>query len=246
MHMYHIFYMTYTVLLVFSCVFTVFSLQKHEFLVHVTKIYQNTHVPYIIHEKHCFASVFMCFQCVFTAETCTFGTYHIYIFKYICTIYSTWNALFCKCFHVFSLCFHCRNIYFWYISHVFIKIHMNHIFYMKCTVLLVFSCVFTAETCTFGTLYLYTKINMYHIFLMKSAVLLVFSCVFTVILLQKHVLLVHITYIYLNTYVQYILHEMLSFASVFKCFHYVFTAETFTFGTFHMNLPKYTCTIYST
>jgi hypothetical protein len=153
-HMYHILYMKYTVLLVFSCVFTMFSLQNHLLLVH--------------------------FSC---------------IPKYTCTIYSTWNAQFCSCFHVFSLCFHCRNINFWYISFKFTRIHMYHIFCMKCTVLLVFSlcfpckniyfwyishvyqnthvpyilhemhcfasvfmcfyCVFTAETCTFGTFYMF-------------------------------------------------------------------------------------------
>jgi hypothetical protein len=66
-HMYHIFYMIFTVLLGFSCAFTVFSLQKHEFWVHFTWIYQNTQVLYILHEMHCFASVFnvlsMCFYC---------------------------------------------------------------------------------------------------------------------------------------------------------------------------------------
>jgi hypothetical protein len=202
-HMYHIFYMKCTVLLLFSCVFTVFYLQKHVLLVHFTYIpkytctiystwnaqfclcfhvfslcfycrnmyfwyishvyKKHTHVPYILHEMHNFASVFMCFHCVF----CVFSiqkhvllVHFTCITKYTCTIYSTWNAQFCFCFHVFSLCFHCRNMYFWYISHVNTKIHMYHIFYMKCTVLLVFLCVFT-----------------------------VFS-------LQKHVLLVHVTCIY--------------------------------------------------
>jgi hypothetical protein len=98
-----------TVLLVFSCVFTVFSLQKHELLVHSTWIYQNTHIPYILHEMHCLASVFMCFHCVFTAETCTFGTNHIYIeiHMYQCkTVHfmcSPWNALFCIGTCVFTL-----------------------------------------------------------------------------------------------------------------------------------------------
>jgi hypothetical protein len=109
----------------------------------------------------------------------------------------------------FLLWFYCRNMYFLYISHVYTKIHMNHIFYMKCTVLLVF------------------------------------SCVFTVILLQKHVILVHVTCIYQNTHVPIILHEIHSFASIFMCFHCVFTAKTNTFGTFYMYIPKYTCTIYS-
>jgi hypothetical protein len=148
-HMYHIFYKKCTVLLVFSCVFTVFSLQKHELLIHFTWIYQNTHVPYIPHEMHCFPSVFMCFHCVFTAEICFFGTFHMLIPKYTWTMYSTWNALFCLCFHVCSLCFHCRNSNLWYISHEFTKIHMYHIFYMKCTVSLVFSLCFHCKNIDF-------------------------------------------------------------------------------------------------
>jgi hypothetical protein len=186
--MYHIFYMKCTALLVFSGVFTVLSLQKHEFLVHFTWIYQNTHVPYIPHEMHCFASVFMCFHCVFTAETCTFSTYHIYLLKYTCTIYSTCTVLlvfscvftvislkkhellvhftwiyqnthvqyllhekhiFCYCFHVFSLCFHCKNIYFWYISHLYQKRHVPYILHKMhsfAIVFMYFHWVFTAET----------------------------------------------------------------------------------------------------
>jgi hypothetical protein len=156
-HIYHIFYMKCRVLLVFSCVLTVFSLQEHVLLVHITCIYWNTHVPYILHEMQCFAYVFMCFHYVLTKETCTFGTFHLYT-----------------------------------------KIHMYHIFYMRCTVLLVF------------------------------------SCAFTVFLLQKHVLLVHFTWIYQNTHVPYILHKMHSFVSVFMCFQFVFTAEICTFGTYQL------------
>jgi hypothetical protein len=188
---------------------------------------------------------------------------------------------------VFSLSFHCRNIYFWYISLVYSKIHMCHIFNMKCTVLLEFSCVFTVSslqkhvllvhyTCiyqnthvpyiqhemhSFASFFMcfhcrnmsfsyishvYIKILNYHIFKMKCKDLLVFSCVFTVFLLQKHVLLVHFTFIYQNTHVTYIQHEMQSFASVFMCYHFVFSAETCTFGTFHIFIPKYTSNIYST
>jgi hypothetical protein len=182
-----------TVLLVFSCVFTMFSLQKHVLLVHFTWIDQNTHVSYILHEMHSFASVFMWFHCVFTAETWTFGTFHMNLPKYTCTIYSTWNALFCQCFH-------------W---------------------------VFPAKTYTSSTFHMYTKIHMYQIFYMKCTVLLVFSCVFTVFSLQKHELLVNFTWIYQNTHVPYIPHEMHCFARVFMCFFCVFTAETCTFGIYY-------------
>ena len=114
--------------------------------------------------------------------------------KYTCIILYTWNALFCLCFHVFSLCFHCRNMYFRYISHVCKNIHVPYFIHeLHCfaSVFIRFHCVFTAETCTFGTWYMFTKIHMYHTLYMKCIVLLVFSCVFTVFLLQKHVLLVH-------------------------------------------------------
>jgi hypothetical protein len=104
-HMYHIFYMKKTVLLVFSCDFTVFSLCFHcrnMYFWYISHVYQNTQTPYILHEMHSFARVFMWFHCVIRAEICTFGTFHMYT-----------------------------------------KIHMYHIFYMKSTVLLVLSCVFT-------------------------------------------------------------------------------------------------------
>jgi hypothetical protein len=79
-----------------------FLLQKPVVLLHITCVYQNTHLLYILHEIHCFAIDFICFYYVFTAGTCTFGTFHLYT-----------------------------------------KIHMYHMFYMKCTVLLVFLCAFT-------------------------------------------------------------------------------------------------------
>jgi hypothetical protein len=94
-HMYYIFYMKLKVLLLFSCVFTLITLQKHVVLVHFTCLHQNTHEPYILHEMHSFASVFMCFHCDFTAKTCIFGTLHMFLPKYTYTIYSTWNAQFC-------------------------------------------------------------------------------------------------------------------------------------------------------
>jgi hypothetical protein len=194
---------------------------------------------------------------------------------------------------VFTLCFHCRNMSFWYISHVYQNTYALYILYemhnfasvfmcfycvftvfslqkhlllvhVTCiyqnthvpyilhemhsfaSVFMCFYCVFTAETCTFSTFSCIQKIHMYHIFYMKCTILLAFLCVFTVFSLQKHLILVHFTCIYQNTDVPYILHKMHSFASVFICFHCVFTAETCTFGTFHMYIPKYTCTIYST
>jgi hypothetical protein len=107
-HMYHIFYMKCTPLLVFSWIFTVFSLQKHVLLIHFTCLYQNTHEPCILHEIHSFASILMCFQCVFTKETCTSSTFHMY------TKIHMYHIFYMKCtvLLVFSLCFYCKNIYF--------------------------------------------------------------------------------------------------------------------------------------
>jgi hypothetical protein len=269
-HMYYILYMKCTVLLVFLCIFMcfyVFSLCFHcrnMYFCYISHVYQNTYVPYIIHEMHSFASVFMCFHlflCVFIAETCTFGTFHMYtkihmyhILYMKCTVLLAFSCVF-MCFHVFSLCFHCRNMYFWYISHVYQNTHVPYI------------------------------IHEMHSFASVSMCFHVFSCVFTVISLRKHLLLVHFTCLYQNTHKPYILHEIHSFASILMCFHCVFTAETCTFDTFptytkiHMYhifymkctvllgflfvftvfslqkhfllmrftcIPKYTCTIYST
>jgi hypothetical protein len=141
-----------TVLLVFSCAFTVFSLQKHVHLIHFACVCQNSHVSYILHEMHSFASVFMCFHCVFTAETWTFIRF-TWIYQNTHVPYILHEM------HCFASVFTSETSTF-DTFHLYTKIHMFHIFDMKCTVLLVFSCVFTAETCTFGTFLLYTKIHM--------------------------------------------------------------------------------------
>jgi hypothetical protein len=108
----------------------------------ISRVYQNTHVPYIIHEMHSFASVFMCYHCVFTAEPCTFGTYYMYTKKkhvsYIIHNMHSFASVF-MCFYFVFTAETCTFGTF----HVFTKIHMCHILYMKCTVLLVFLCVFT-------------------------------------------------------------------------------------------------------
>jgi hypothetical protein len=193
---------------VFMCIHCVFTAETYTFL-YILNIYKNTHVPYFIHEMHCFASVFICFHCVLSAETCTFGIFymftgiHIYhsfymkwtvllkfscvfivfllqkhvllkyftiIQEYICTILHTWNALFCKCFHVFLLCLDCRNMYLCNISHVYKNKHVPYFIHeMHC-----FFSIFTAETCINGILYLYTRIHMYHTLYMKWTVFLVF------------------------------------------------------------------------
>jgi hypothetical protein len=245
--MYHILYRKCTVLILFSCVFTVFPLQKHVLSVHFTCIQKYTCTIYYTGNAqfwYCFHVFSLCFHCR-----------NMY-FWYISHVYQNTPVPYTMHeMHSFAsvfMCFHCRNMYFWYISHVYQKKHVSYILHEMhsfASVFMFFHYVFTAETCTFGTFHMYTKIHMYHIIYMKWTVLLVFSCVFTVFSLCFHcrnMYFWYISHVYKNIHVPYIQHEMHSFASVFMCFHCVFTAETFTFCTFHTYIPKYTCTIYST
>jgi hypothetical protein len=194
--MFYIFNIKCTVLLVFPCVYTVFSLQKHVLLVHFTCLYQNKHEPYILHEMHSFASVFMCFYYVFTEKTCAFGKFHMYtkihmyhIFYMKCTVLLVFSCVYT----VFSLQ---KHVLLEHVTCIYQNTHVSYILHeipSFADIFMCFHCVFTVETCTFGTFHMNTKIHMYHIFYMKCTVLLVFSCVFTVFSLQKHVLLVHFT-----------------------------------------------------
>jgi hypothetical protein len=154
--------------------------------------YFNTHAPYFVHEISCFASVIM------------------------------W--------------FHCKNIYFWYVLHVYQNTHVkyfihNLIFFSK--VFMGFYCVFTAKTFTFSIFFIYTRILMYHSLYMKCNVLLVFSCYFTVYSMYKYVLLVHFTYIQEYTCTKLNLLNAL-FCYFFLYFHCVFTTETCSIGSFHI------------
>jgi hypothetical protein len=83
---------------------------------YISHVQKYTHVLYVIHQIHCFLSVFMGFHYILLQKhvlliylTCTQ--------EYTCTVLYTWNALFCKWFDVFSRSFYCRSMYFWYISH---------------------------------------------------------------------------------------------------------------------------------
>jgi hypothetical protein len=163
-------------------------------------------------------TVFMCFYCGFYCRNIYFLVYLTCIQEYKCSILYTWNAMFCKCFHVFLQCFDCKNMYFWYIKHLYKNTHIPHLD-MQCTVLSVFSCVFTVfllqKHVLFVIFHMNTRIHMYHTFYMQSTVFLVFSCVFTVFLLQKHVFLVDFTWI--QEYTCTILHTWN--ALFWKCFH---------------------------
>jgi hypothetical protein len=105
-----------------------------------------------------------------------------------------------------------------------------------------FHCVFTAKTCTFNTFHMLSKIHMYPIYYMKCTVFLVFVCVFTVFLLCFQCRNMHfwyISHVFKNTHESYFIYEIHSFASVFMCFHCVFTAEINTFCTFQMHIKTH-------
>jgi hypothetical protein len=125
---------------VFWCLFMcfhMFSLCFHcrnMYVWYISYVYQNTQVPYILHEMHCFANVFISFHCVLLQKH-EFLVHFTCIPKYTCNIYSSWNALFCKCFH----CVFTAKTYTSSTFHMYTKIYLYHIFYMKCTVLLVFN-----------------------------------------------------------------------------------------------------------
>jgi hypothetical protein len=241
-----------TVLLVFSrCFHCIFTAETFTFV--TFHLYIKIHMYHIFYMKCTVLLVFSCVFTMFSLQKHVLLIHFTCLPKYTCTIYSTWNALFCLCFHVFLLCFHCRNMYFRYISNVYKNTNVPYILHEMhsfASVFMCFHCVFTAETFTFGTFQCIYQMHMYHIFNIKCTALLVFSCVFTVFSLQKHELLVHFTWIYQNTHVPYILHELHGFASAFTvfslCFHCVFIAETCTFGTYHIYILKYKCTMYST
>jgi hypothetical protein len=73
------------------------------------------------------------------------------------------------------------------------RIHICHTLYIKCTILLVFLCVSTAEKCIFCLFY--SWYSMYHKLNIKCTVLPVFFMCLHCVLLQKLVIFVHFTFI---------------------------------------------------
>jgi hypothetical protein len=101
-----------------SIVFMCFHCRNMYFW-YISHFYQNTHVPYILRQMHSFASVFRCFHCVFTVFSLQ---KHVLLVHFTCIqkihMYNIFYTKFTVLL-VFSLCFHSRNMYFWYISHVY-------------------------------------------------------------------------------------------------------------------------------
>jgi hypothetical protein len=119
----------------------VFSLCFHcrnIYFLYISYIYQNTRVPYILHEMHSNASVFICFHCRNMNFRDISHVYQNTCVPYILHEIHSFASLF-MCFHCVFTAETCTFSTF----HMYTKIHMYRIFYMKCTVLLEFSCVFT-------------------------------------------------------------------------------------------------------
>jgi hypothetical protein len=130
-----------TVLLVFSCVFTVFSLRKHLLLVHFICLQKYTCTIYFTWNAK-FSSVFIYFHCVFTAETCTFVTFHMYtkIHMYYILFMKSTVLLVLSCVFTAETCTFGT-------FHMYTKIHMDHILYMKFTVCFKHASVFMCFHC---------------------------------------------------------------------------------------------------
>jgi hypothetical protein len=113
------------------------------------------------------------------------------------------------------------------------------------SVFMSFHCVFTAETCTFGTFHMYTKIHIYHIFYMKCTVLLVFSmcfhCVFT-----AETCTFGTFHMYTKIHMYHIFYIKCTVLLVFSCVFTVFSLQKHVSLVHFTCIPKYTCTIYST
>jgi hypothetical protein len=123
---------------VFSYVFTVFLLQIYVFLDPFLYVYRNTHVPYILHEMHSFASVFTCFYC---RNMYFWYISHVYQNTHVPYILHEMHNLASD--FMFFHCVFTANTCTFGAFHMYTKIHRYHIFFMKCTGLLVLLCNFT-------------------------------------------------------------------------------------------------------
>jgi hypothetical protein len=135
---------------------------------------------------HCFASIFT----VFLLQKYVFSVYLTCKKENKWTVLYTWNALFCKCFHVFLLCFYWRNMYFLYITYVFKNTHVPYLIQkMHC-----FASVFMCFHCR--NMYFWYISNVYknkhvpYFIRERHCFASVFMC-FSLFLLKKQVLLVY-------------------------------------------------------
>jgi hypothetical protein len=91
-----------------------------------------------------------------------------------------YHTIYMKCtvLLVFSCVFKCRNMYFWFLLHVYKNLHVPYFIHgsHSCCSVFIF---FTADTSSFGSFYMYTRIHMYHTLFIECIVPLVFSFVFT-------------------------------------------------------------------
>jgi hypothetical protein len=95
---------------------------------------------------------------------------------------------------------------------------------MKYTVLIVISCVSSAETCIFGMFHMHTRIHMNNTLYVKCTVASVFMCLYCVLTAQTCTFRSFNMYTGLQLYHTYIM--KCTILLVFSC---VFTAETCSF-----------------
>jgi hypothetical protein len=140
---------------------------------YISNIFQNTHVPYFIHEMHCFASVLMCCHSVITTETFSIGTFQNVFKNTDVPILNTWNALFCLCWHIFSLKKHFLLVHFIWYQNTHVPFFIYGIQFFVCLFLWI-HCV-SNKKIALKKLYIqmYTRVHMFHSIYMKWTVLLV-------------------------------------------------------------------------
>jgi hypothetical protein len=167
-HMYHIFYMKCTVLLVLSCVSTVFSLCFHCRNINIWYIsheFTKIHMHHIFYMKCTGLLVFSCSFTVFSLQkhillvhfTCIYTKIHMYhIFYMKCTALLVFSCVFT----VFSLQKHVHLVHFTCLYQNTHEPCILHEIQYFASILMCFQCVFTAETCTFNTFHIYTNIHM--------------------------------------------------------------------------------------
>jgi hypothetical protein len=226
----------------FHYVFTLFSLNKHIHLVYFTCI--QLHMYHTWYTNSTVLLVFSCVFTVFSLKKHVLLVYFTWIKKYICTILYTWNALFCKCICVFT-----EKTCTFGIFHMDTKIHMYNTLYMKCIVLLAFSCVVMCFHCVFTVSFHWRNILFgYFLHVYQNTHVLYFThemhCFASVFICihWRNIYFWNISHVNKNTHVPYFINEMYSFWSVFMCVYFVSTEENVLFLYFTY-IQKYKCFI---
>jgi hypothetical protein len=94
---------------VFMCFHCVFTAETCTF--GIFYMYTRIHMYHTLYMKWTVLLVFLCVFIVVLLQKHVLLVYFPIIQEYTFTILYTWNALFCKCFNVFSLWLDLRNMY---------------------------------------------------------------------------------------------------------------------------------------